>query len=377
MAGSKKKRRLLPIALAAALLCAFLVFGFVIPGGSITDDPAQYKNLILMIGDGMGENTLKAALEADSEPLAMEAMPVRGQSRTNSWPGFKCTDSAAAGTALACGIRVINGAVGIYPLDPLGWTGTPASLSEMALEKGKAAGIVTTDLTSGATPAAFSAHAANRGMESNISGDQLSSGLNLIWGAASASVTADKAAANGFIYVSDRAGWSALDGGGRSFAQFSEADLSKTANTDLTPTLDEMTVKAIDILDDNPDGFFLMVEAAHIDKYSHSNDFEGAIHHVREFDKAVKAALAYAEANPDTLVVVTSDHETGAIALKDGKYVYTSGSHSKADVPVFVNKSDAGFESGGVWLNREIGAQLGRVLGFGAEAFPTPLFSKR
>ena len=130
-----------------------------------------------------------------------------------------------------------------------------------------------------------------------------------------------------------------------------------------------MTVKAIALLADNPNSFFLMVEATHIDKYFHDNDFENAVHHVREFDKAIASALAYAAENPETLVLVTADHETGGIALEDGKYVYTSGGHTKASVPVFVNRTDASFENCGIWKKREVGAQLERILCFGSGVF--------
>ena len=361
-----------------ALLCAPLVLfsGLIGLRGSITDNPAEYKNVILFIGDGMGENHLKAALADDPAPLIMETMPVRGQSKTNSWPGFLPTDSAAGGTALACGVRVIFNEIAVFALDPLQWVATPATLSEIAIESGRLAGVVTTDSTSGATPATFSAHTASRNSESKISDGQLTSDLTLIWGGGSASVTQAKAEANGFEYVTTRTEMLALDEGGRSFAQFSGGDLGSVANPAVTPTLEEMTVTAIDLLDDDPDGFFLMVEAAHIDKYSHGGDMPNAIKHVRELDKAVAAALAYAAAHPDTLILVTADHETGGVKLKNGAYVFTFSEHTMANVPVFVNVTDAGFTGGGAWKNRQIGAQLGRVLGFGPDVFPTPILPR-
>ncbi|MCL2023325.1 MAG: alkaline phosphatase [Oscillospiraceae bacterium] len=376
MAIFKKKTKFIIIGTVALVLCAVLALGWYIPMDAIDDGAAQYKSVILLIGDGMGENTLGATLDADDTPLIMETMTVRGQSQTNTWPGFKTADSAAGGTALASGIRVINGALGIYPFDPLGWFGHPANLSELALSMGKAAGVVTTDLTSGATPSAFSAHAANRGMESVISESQLNSGINLIWGGASKSVTEERAAENGYTYIADKDAFDALGSEIKSFAQFVNDDLKYTKNTDKTPTLEEMTAKAIDILDDDPDGFFLMVEAAHIDKFAHDNDFPWTIHHTRELDKAVAVALDYARENPDVLVIVTADHETGGIMPTSEGFVFTSGNHTNADVPVFVNRADAGFTNGGVWLSRQIGAQLGRVLGAGKKVFPTPVWGK-
>jgi len=354
-----------------------LIIGWTGLRSSITNDPAQYKNVIFLIGDGMSENTLSTALAEDTAPLAIHSLPVRGESKTNAWPGFVVTDSAAGGTALACGIRNIVAEIGVYPLAPFGVVVRPANLSEMALKSGRSAGVVTTDLTSGATPATFSAHASTRIQEGTISKSQLNSGLNLIWGGASKSITKENANAKGFAYVDNKADWEALAACCRSFAQFDNGFLANTTNTTEVPTLDEMTTKAIDLLGSNEKGFFLMVEAAHIDKFAHDNNKEMVVHHVREFDKAVKIAIDYAADNADTLVIVTADHETGGIKLKDGDYVFTSGGHTKANVPVYVNRDDAGFTDGGVWKNRQIGAQMGRVMGFGPDMFPTPILPRK
>jgi len=363
------------ICASLAVVCAVLVVfsSRIDPRGSITEDHAQYKNVILLIGDGMGQNTLKTALAEDSIPLFMQTLPVHGESKTNSWPGFILTDSAAGAVALASGVRTTNGMLGRYALDPRGWFAQAESLSGAALKRGCSAGVVTTDSTSGATPTAFSGYSHSRDEEQEISESQLVSGLNLIWGGASDSVTKENAKAGGFEYIDNKTDWNKLTSAVRSFAQFNRDDLAGTLNTQTTPTLEEMTVKAIDLLDDNSRGFFLMVEGAHIDKFAHANEKDPMVHHVREFDKAVKAAMDYAGAHPDTLILVTADHETGGITLKDGKYEFTSGGHTKANVPVYVNRADAGFENGGTWKNREIGAQLGRVFGFGSDEFPVPV----
>ena len=359
-----------------AFLCAPLVLfsGLVGFRGAIKDDPAQYKNVILFIGDGMGENHLKATLADNPANLVMDDMPVRGQSKTWSWPGILPTDSAAGGTALACGVRNIVGEIAVFPLDFLQWFATPETLAEMAVKKGRLAGVVSTDSTSGATPAAFSAHTFSRNNEKAISEGQLASGITLIWGGGSASITQAKAEAKGFEYVTTKTEMLALAEGGRSFAQF--PGLGQVPPPAGSPTLAEMTVTAIDLLDDDPDGFFLMVEAAHIDKTSHDGKLAEAIKHVRALDDAVQAALAYAASHPDTLVLVTADHETGGVKLKGSAYACTSTGHTTVNVPVFVNVADAGFTDGGTWKNRQIGAQLGRVMGFGPGVFPTPILPR-
>lgn len=336
------------------------------------DDYKEYKNVILMIGDGMGFNTLEATKKLRNVDLAMETMPVLSQSETRSLTN-KVTDSAAGGTALACGVRTYNGAIGVYAFNPFAnrWQ-YPVSLSEYAIEQGKLAGVVTTDETSGATPSAFSAHAIARGEEKNISNDQMTSDLTLVWGCASESVTPEKCAENGFEYLTTRAQMNALEEGSRSFAQFDWADIADVKSEKDTPYLAEMTAKAIDLLDDDEDGFFLMVEGAHIDKFSHSNDFNGSTAHTVEFDKAIEVALEYAAQDGETLVVVTADHETGGITLNEstGEYYYTSGSHTGVNVPVFVSATDAGFVSGEAYKNCEVSTQLARVMGADEKDFP-------
>ncbi len=361
-----------------SVMVAFVLtlYGFVGMSSNVSDDYAQgkYKNVILMIGDGMGENTLNATKAERNVSLTMETMAVRGQSETDAFIPLIVTDSAAGGTALSCGIRVYQNSVAVFPFDPftIGDFNVPVSLTELVKTRGMAAGVVTTDETSGATPSAFSAHALGRQMEKDISKDQLASDLDLIWGAASESINAENTAENGFTYVTNEDELMALEAGSRSFAQFSFDDLKYCKNENNTPTIEEMTEKAIDLLSADEDGFFLMVEGACIDKHSHDNDMENATLSTVEFDKAVAAALRFAEEDGETLVIVTADHETGGIKYNEEKdeYYYTSGSHTTVNVPLLVSADDAGFTDGEAVKNREIAVQIARVLGFSAEQFP-------
>ena len=155
--------------LLAVLVCISGWFGMTGDKATGEENYKTYKNVILMIGDGMGFNTLEATKKLKNVNLVMETMPVCSQSETRSLTN-KVTDSAAGGTALACGVRTYNGAIGVFAFNPFAnnWQ-YPVSLSEFAIERGKAAGVVTTDETSGATPSAFSAHAIARTSERNIS----------------------------------------------------------------------------------------------------------------------------------------------------------------------------------------------------------------
>ncbi len=360
---------------ATVMAVVMAIYGFIGMTGNVSDDytEGKYKNVILMIGDGMGFNTLKATKAQKGVSLAMETMPVKAQSETHSF-AIPFTDSAAGGTALSTGCRVWINSLGLFPFDPftINDFNVPINLCELVKRDGKAAGVVTTDSTSGATPSAFSAHALARSMEAEISADQLKSGLDLIWGAASESINKENTAANGFTYVDTEDELMALEKGSRSFAQFSFDDLKNCKSDYNTPSVEEMTEKAIEILSADEDGFFLMVEGACIDKFSHDNNFEGATMCTVEFDKAVEAALEFAAEDGETLVIVTADHETGGIKYNEAKdeYYYTSGTHTNVDVPVFVSATDAGFKNGDKVKNREIPVQIARVMGYAKDEFP-------
>lgn len=323
----------------------------------------QYKNVILFIGDGMGINSINAAKWSGYDTPALDSMPVRGWSKTASATS-PVTDSAAGGTALACGVRTYNGGIGTFVLDPFSLFMVPASLTEAAAQEGMSTGVVTTDSTSGATPASFSAHAYDRDDEDDISNDQLTSGINLIWGAASESVNRENCAANGYTYISTRAEMYALEAGTNSFAQFSSGDFSNLTNNNDTPTIAEMTGKAIQLLNADEDGFFLMVEGAHIDKKSHNKDMAGMTAQLNAFDEAVAIALAFAKLDGETVVVVTADHETGGIKHneKTGEYYYTSGSHTGVDVPLLVNVEDTAFENGEAIKNAQVARNLAEII---------------
>lgn len=354
----------------ALFLSLYCLIGF---GNNVSDDYREYKNVILMIGDGMGVNTVEATKATRNVSLALDTMPVCGRSDTRSFI-LDYTDSAAGGSALSCGVRIWANSVAIFPFYPFSATGqkVPVSLTELAKANGKSAGVVTTDKTSGATPSSFSAHALGRQLEKTISAQQLKCNLDLLWGCESSSISKEKCEKNGFTFVQTASEMEALESGSRSFAQFDVEEMKNCTGKKDTPSIEQMTKKAIDLLDDNENGFFLMVEGACIDKFSHKNNLEMATLNLVEFDKAVGYALDYAAKGGDTLVVVTADHETGGIkynGVKD-EYYYTSEGHTTADVPVYVSAKDAGFTNKDIVENRQISVQIARVMGFGKDKFP-------
>ena len=361
----------------AALMTAILSFGvstgaFIEPTTQSSDSyyDSDIKNVIFLIGDGMGFNHLeKTKLERETA-LIIDTLEIQGASRTRSITN-KVTDSAAGGTALSCGVRTYNGAIGVYLLDPLDVFSHPVNLTELCRDNKMLTGVITTDETSGATPASFSAHAYERGQSENITEDQLKSDINLIWGTENGVATKEMAEENGYTYVTTYNEMMKLEEGSKSFAQFTNNLWTMNQTDNNTPTLSQMTEKAIDLLDDGENGFFLMVEGAHIDKHSHDNESENMTEAMLEFDKSIKIALDYAKKDGNTLVVVTADHETGAITLNDkGDYIFTSGSHSEADVPLRVFGSEKLIKKDETINNYEIPIRIAYILGFTEEDFP-------
>lgn len=337
------------------------------PSGGYNDD--EIKNVIYLIGDGMGFNHLNKTKKERGISLTIDEIEIGGEAMTRSLSNA-VTDSAAAGTALATGERTSNGAIGVYMFDLFANYSYPKSITELCKESGMMTGVITTDETSGATPSAFSAHAYDRGDAEDITADQMRSGFDLIWGAENGIADKATAEANGFTYVTTYNEMMALPEGSRSFAQFTNALWTLEQSDANTPTLSQMTEKAIDLLDDTDEGFFLMVEGAHIDKHSHSNEDENMTEAMAEFDKTIKLALDYAKADGQTLVVITADHETGGIIVEDGEYVFTRGSHSDANVPVRVYGADKIIYKGEVLNNYEIPIRIAYTLGFTEDEFP-------
>ncbi len=336
-------------------------------GRRITGRPGY--NVILLIGDGMGFNTIeKARLEAkggDRYAYAMDLFPIRGESKTAS-SSSHTTDSAAGGTALSSGVRIANTTVGVYPSDILGRYSYPMSIAFLAKQMGKASGVITTDRNSGATPASFTAHTSFRKNYADITNQQLYSPLDLIWGEKGDDFSKDcedVLRAQGKVLIRDKADMDALQPGSRSFAQF--WGIWTDNRHDGMPFLYEMTEKAIDLLDDDPDGFFLMVEGGHIDKFSHENNGPLMEESLNAFDKAIRVSLDYAKTHPNTLVVVTADHECGGITWDEelGEYKYTLDDHTGVNVPVLVYGSNSFIENGEILENREIGRRLAAYLG--------------
>ncbi len=333
------------------------------------DTAPEIKNVIYLIGDGMGFNHIEKTELERNAVLFPEFFSIQGSSRTRSLSN-SVTDSAAGGTALATGVRTGNGMIGVYYDDENALISYPKNIIELCMEDGMMTGIITTDSVTGATPAAFSAHTSSRENTEEIANDQLTSDIDLIWGKAVSVITESEVTENGYTYIATYDEMMALSEGSKSFGLFTNS-LWKTRQVNKsTPNLEQMAVKAVDILDDTDEGFFLMIEAAHIDKHSHNQEGDKMTEALLEFSRTIEAMLDYAQKDGETLVVVTADHETGGITLTDGVYAYKNGSHSGVDVPLFVLGSEDIIADGETVDNYEIPIRIAYALGFTEEQFP-------
>ncbi|TEU16699.1 MAG: hypothetical protein E3J21_10105 [Anaerolineales bacterium] len=319
--------------------------------------------IILLIGDGMGEahrTTARWSAVGQSGALAMDMMPFVGWSRTASAENL-VTDSAAAGTAIATGVKTNNGKIGQDP------DGNPlTTILERAQARGMAVGLVTTVQMAHATLASFAAHVDDRNEMTEIASQMvLTTEVDVLLGGGEdeflpttatgcypeagertdgRDLIAETTAA-GYTHVCDATAFAAVDPASttRLLGLFADEEMPRP----FSPSLADMTQKAIDILSQDPDGFLLMVEGGQIDWASHGNDAANVISDTIGLDEAIVVAQAYASTISNTLVIVTADHETGGLSVNlisgdEGPFPmpnltpfyvnWTSGGHTGDDV---------------------------------------------
>ena len=322
--------------MTAHLLVAVCVFAFALPAGA-----ARPKNVIVMIGDGMGPVQVEAAGMYAGGDMSFEILPFQGMVTTYS-ASSSVTDSAAAATAMATGEKVNNGVISMaYPGDGSELT----TALETYRDTGRATGLVTTTYMTHATPAAYGAHEPSRGNTSQIAGDYLTQTQpNVLLGGGANGMSVASAQAAGYTVVTDQAGLVGLDTSTETYVsgQFGTYHLPYEYDQSPSVHLSAMTGLALDILDNDADGFFLMVEGGRIDHAGHENNIGRNIFETIEFSNTVQTVLDWAAARTDTLVIVTADHETGGLSIDQdngaGNFPdvsWSTGSHTAADVPVY------------------------------------------
>lgn len=301
------------------------------PGAS----PGGPKSVILLIGDGTGPQQLGLLMDwadaAGKSPTNFERLANEGTTgslRTAS-ADSPLTDSAAGATALACGVSTGNGMIAVDP------SGKPlVTCLEDARAHGKRTGLVTTTTITHATPACFAAHVGNRGDEPEIAKQYVEggAGADVMFGGGRRFFGDDlvKAAGEkGWAVVESKEDLLALPKGTqKALGLFSKSHVPYLLDRDQegeakAPSLADMTRKALEILSQDANshenrGFFLMVEGGRIDHACHANDAPAALGELREFDEVIGLAREFRANHPDTLVIVTADHETGGLTITSG-----------------------------------------------------------
>lgn len=357
---NKTLQKWLTLAMAGAMSFSMLSFA----SGCDKDDTiilhtTQVKNVILMIGDGMGPTQIKAGELYKGTELTMQKFPYMTKVETRS-ANDEITDSAAAATAMATGVRTNNGMIGKNPLGE-----DLETIVDIAHKLGKRTGVLATEELNGATPMGFSAHADARGMTKElIESAVASSNVDLF----ASSVVDTK-----YNSTFKKAGYKKVD----IVDDISETTAEKVFGSYLIPAdfdsmqtdgaytaFDRLVTEALEYLSKDEDGFFLMAEGSHIDHGGHNNDFHYMLEELLAFDDAVKAALEWAKDRDDTVVIVTADHETGGLYLDEkathqnivdiyeGKmrdsealdyYLWTATGHTSTDVNLYINGADIDF----------------------------------
>ncbi len=336
----------------------------------VVDTPAEVKNLILMIGDGMGAQQI--GLLEHYARLAPNSV-YQTQNRQTGFSQFAqsgrlglslthpadtlVTDSACAATQLATGAPSRNGMIG---LDATG--NRVETILERAKAQGKSTGLVSDTRITHATPAAFAAHQPSRKLENDIAEEMLTSGnvdvmlsgglrhwipetvnssreakdaLAQLMNEPSIRIKSKRKDDKNLLQMAKNSGYSLAFNltqlqraeGEKLLGLFAYSGMldgiGSTHNSGPQPSLEEMTVKALDTLAENPKGFFLMIEGGQIDWAGHNNDAGSLLHEMLKFDAAIEAVYQWVKDRQDTLVVITADHETGGFGF----------SYSRKDIP--------------------------------------------
>ncbi len=299
------------------------------------------KNVIFLIGDGMGTAHVFAGLTANHGHLFLENCTHTGFSKTQSADKY-VTDSAAGGTALATGVKTNNGTIGQDSNNK-----RVNSILEDAEAQNLSTGLVSTSSITHATPASFIAHQPKRSMYEEIADDFLKTDIDVFIGGGYKHFTERKDGRN-LVEELKQKGYTVERDMGKIKKVKSGKLAGLTADThngrlaergDMLPVATET---AINILSQNKKGFFLMVEGSQIDWGGHAGSTVYIVEDMLDFDQAIGKAIEFAAKDGETLVVITADHETGGMALTDGdktsgmvKAGYPLGGHTAVMVPVF------------------------------------------
>ena len=301
----------------------------------------KVKNVILMIGDGMSLMHVYTAWTANRGQLWLENAQYTGLSKTWCTNRLVC-DSGSGGTALATGHKTVYHAVGVDP------DGKPlTTLVDLAKQKGKDAGIAVTCRLWDATPCDFSCHNIDRDKEQELVGGYPESNLDYAFGGGAKYFEHRDDGRNVFKELEDKgyhisrtwddlAAWKS----GKVFAV--PYDVDTPLPDERGDLLAKASMKGIELMNQNKNGFFMMIEGSQLDDYGHFNQLDLLMKETLDFDQTIGRVMQWAAQDGETLVVVTADHETGGLTLVAGdkaqgkvECCFSTKDHSGAMVPVY------------------------------------------
>lgn len=324
------------------------------------------QNVILLIGDGMGLTQMSTAFYYQDKAPSFKRFLHIGLHQ-NQPTDAQITDSAAGATAFSTGYKSYNSAIGVDQ-DTI----ARPTILEMAARRGQSTGVIATSSITHATPASFFAHVQDRDLEEQIAAQLADApvdffaggGIEFFAGRADRKNYLDTLASRGFkVDTSALTAPSAWDEKSR-YGYLLASDGMPKMSEGRGDFLPKATRMAIEFLSKNKEGFFLMVEGSQIDWGGHANDADYIIEEVKDFDKAIDAALDFAEQDGNTLVIVTADHETGGMSLSGAEVyrqrtykkinpTFSTGGHSASLIPVYAYGPGAA-KFLGIYQNNEL-----------------------
>ncbi|MCB0466157.1 MAG: alkaline phosphatase, partial [Aequorivita sp.] len=317
------------------------------------------KNIILLIGDGMGLSQVSSAIYYKNGKPNFERFHTIGLSKTSSTSDL-ITDSAAGATVFSAGVKTYNGAIGVN-----NDTISIPTIVEQLSKEGYSTGIIATSSIQHATPASFYAHVKSRRMYEEITEFVPNSGVNFFAGGGlkffnkrkDGKDMLAKMRAKGYDVITDQLPKTSSENNEIILLADDGMPKMSEGRGDFLPNATKL---ALEKLSQNEKGFFLMVEGSQIDWGGHDNDADYLIQELLDFDKTLGVALDFAKQNGETLVIVTADHETGGFTLaSDGnnynkiKPSFSTSGHSGTMVPVFAEGPGASLFNG-IYENNEI-----------------------
>ncbi|RDU37740.1 alkaline phosphatase [Neobacillus piezotolerans] len=311
---NKLKKKVLAVAAVSAMALGALSLGSSAGAdGTYKHNHSKVKNVIFLIPDGFSASYATNYRWFKGKESQMDSILV-GMHRTYS-ADTEVTDSAAAGTAMATGIKTNNGMISTSP-DGKKLT----TILEAAEASGKATGLVATSTITHATPAVFASHVASRADEASIAPQMVENGVDVLLGGGKKyfpDSLIDQAKKKSYTYINHKSGLASAAKSNKLIGLFADDALAPSLDREETnqPSLAEMTDAALNVLKKDKDGFFLMVEGSQIDWAGHDHDAAWAMNDVQAFEEALAKALAFAKKDKQTLVVVAGDHDTGGMSV--------------------------------------------------------------